>query len=148
MGLKEQILSDIKTAMKNKDSQSLSVLRFINSAFKNKEIEVRPKELTEEDCLAVLKKLSKQHKDSIDQFSKAERSDLVEKEQAELAVVSKYLPEQMSKEKVEEIVSQVMSDLGATEMKQMGQVMKAVGEKTAGAADNKLVSEIVRAKLQ
>ncbi len=148
MGLKDQILSDIKDAMKSKDAQSLSVLRLINSALKNKEIEVRPKELTEEDCLAVLKKMGKQHKDSIEQFTKAERQDLVEKEKSELSVVERYLPEQMSEDKVKEVVMQVIQELGASSMKDMGQVMKAVGAKTAGTADNKLVSQLVKANLQ
>lgn len=148
MGLKDQILADIKTAMKARDSQKLTTLRFVNAAFKNKEIDVRPNELTEADCLAVLKKLGKQHRDSIEQYQKAERADLVEKEQAELAIVELYLPEQMSKEKIEEVVIEVIKETGATDMKQMGLVIKAVGEKTAGAADNKVVSQIVREKLQ
>ena len=148
MSLKDQILSDIKAAMKARESDKLATLRFVNAAFKNKEIEVRPNELTDADCLAVLKKLGKQHKDSIEQYKKAERADLVEKEQAELAIVEQYLPEQLSKEKIEEVVAQVLTETGITDMKQMGQVIKAVGEKTAGAADNKIVSQIVREKLQ
>ena len=148
MGLRDQILADIKVAMKARDSQKLTTLRFVNAAFKNKEIDVRPNELTDADCLAVLKKLGKQHRDSIEQYKKAERADLVEKEETELAIVKQYLPEQMSKEKIEEVVIEVIKEIGAADMKQMGLVIKAVGEKTAGAADNKIVSQIVREKLQ
>ena len=147
MSIRERILSDIKVAMKAREADRLSTLRFINSAFKNKEIEVRPNSLTEQDCLAVLKKLGKQHKDSMTQYGDAGREDLVEKEKAELEIVSSYLPEQLSREKVEGLVTEAISELGATEMKAMGQVMKLVLEKAAGMADNKLVSEIVKEKL-
>lgn len=148
MSLKDQILSDVKAAMKAKDSAKLATLRFINAAFKNKEIEIRPNELTDKDCMVVLKKLAKQHKDSIEQYQNAKRDDLVAKEQQELSVVENYLPEQMSKEQISKIVDEVIASSGASEMKQMGQVMKLVGEKTAGAADNKLVSSLVKEKLQ
>ncbi len=141
-------MADIKEAMKSKDSARVSTLRFINSAFKNKEIDLRPNELTEKDCMAVLKKLAKQHKDSIEQYQNAGREDLVAKEQQELVVVEQYLPEQMSEEQIAKVVSEVIAEMGATDMKQMGAVMKMVGEKTAGSADNKIVSQIVKEKLK
>ena len=148
MGLKDQIVADVKSAMKNKEQDKLSTLRMLHSEIKNKEIAVRPNELSEDDILAVLKKLAKQRKDSIEQFGKANRQDLVDKETAELAVLEAYLPEQMGKEQIETIVAEVITAESATSMKDMSRVMKAVMAKTQGAADNKLVSELVRAKLQ
>ena len=147
MSLKDQIDSDIKTAMKARDSQTVSALRMVSSAIKNKMIEVRPNELTDDDVIGVLKKLSKQRKDSIEQFQKAGRDDLVENEQKELLVLEKYLPEQMSEEQITEIVIASISEVGAASMKDMGKVMQAVTAKTQGAADNKLVSQIVKSKL-
>jgi uncharacterized protein YqeY len=147
MSLKEQIESDTKEAMKARDSERVSALRMVSSAIKNKMIEVRPNDLTDDDVIGVLKKLSKQRKDSIEQFQKAGRDDLAEKEQRELAVLEKYLPEQMSEQQITQIVEATIAEMGASSMKDMGKVMGAVTGKTQGAADNKLVSQIVKSKL-
>lgn len=147
MSMKEQILSDMKTAMKARDTDTVSALRLVNSALKNKEIEVRPEQLTDQDVISVIKKLSKQRKDSIEQFQKAGRDDLVANEQKELSVLEKYLPEQMGEEEIKKIVDACIGELGASSMKDMGKVMGAVTAKTQGAADNKLVSQIVKASL-
>ena len=147
MSLKEQIESDTKTAMKARDTDTVSALRMVTAAVKNKMIEVRPNELTDDDVIGVLKKLSKQRKDSIEQFQKAGRDDLVANEQRELSVLEKYLPEQMSEEQIVEVVTAAISEVGASSMKDMGKVMQAVTAKTQGAADNKLVSQIVKSKL-
>lgn len=147
MSIRNQIMSDVKEAMKAKEQIRLTTLRSIQSEIKNKEIEVRPNEISDDDVMAVLKKLSKQRKDSIEQFSNAGRTDLVEKETEELKVIEGYLPEQMSREQLEEIVTAVIAELGVTEVKQMGQVMKAAMAKTKGQADNKMISEIIKAKL-
>ena len=91
---------------------------------------------------------AKQRKDSIEQYTNAGRKDLADKEEAELDIINAYLPEQMSEEKVKEVVEKVVADMGAAgDMKQMGAVMKAVIDATSGAADNKVVSQLVRAKL-
>lgn len=148
MSLKETISNDMKTAMKARDADTVSALRMVNSALKNLEIEVRPKELTDDDVIGVLKKLSKQRKDSIEQFQKAGRDDLVASEQKELSVLEKYLPEQMSEAQITEIVAAVIAETGAASIKDMGKVMGAVTQRTQGAADNKLVSQIVKSKLQ
>lgn len=148
MSLKETIMADVKVAMKSKEMEKLSVLRFIHSAIKNKEIEVRPNEITADDELQVVKKLAKQRQESIEQFSKAGRQDLADKEKYELDIIAKYLPEQMSKEKVEALVAQAISSLGASSIKDMGKVMKEVLAQSKGAADNKIVSELVKSKLQ
>ena len=147
MSLKEQIIADVKTAMKAGDKDKVSTLRMVHSAIKNKEIEVRPKDLTEQDVLSVLKKLSKQRKDSIEQFQKAGRDDLVQKEQKELQFLEEYLPQQMGEAEVKAAVEEAIKESGATSMKDMGKVMQAVLAKTDGAADNKLVSQLVKSLL-
>ena len=147
MSIKDTIMADIKSAMKAKESEKLSVLRMVHSEIKNKEINMRPDVPTEDDFQAVLKKMSKQRKDSITQFTDAGRIDLADKETAELAIVSSYLPEELSREKVEAFVEESIKELSADSMKFMGQVMKSVMAKSAGAADNKMVSEIVKTKL-
>lgn len=148
MSLREQILNDMKEAMKSKDADRLSAIRMLQSAIKYKEIEVRPKEMTEEDSLSVVKKLVKQRKDSIEEFTKASRQDLADKEKFELGILEAYLPAQLSKEKVEAITKEVIASLGAKDIKQMGAVIKEVQARTAGASDGKTISEIVKQQLQ
>jgi uncharacterized protein YqeY len=148
MNLKEKILADMKEAMKAKDSHRLEVLRFLQSAVRYKEIELRPGLINEAEIIGVVTKQVKQRKESIDQFDKAGRKDLVDKEKYELSVLEGYLPHQMSRAEVEAVVDGVIKTLNATSMKQMGAVIKEVLAKTAGSADGKLVSEIVKAKLQ
>ncbi len=148
MALREKILEDIKTAMKSKDELTLSVLRMLNAGIKNREMELPAGiPMNENEVLAVLKKSVKQRQESIEQFDKAGRKDLSDKERSELKIVEKYLPQQMSREAVEKIVSEVVAAMGANSIKQMGAVMKEVQARTAGAADNKIVSELVKAKL-
>ena len=147
MALREQIMADIKSAMKSKDQVRLGTLRFLNSAIKNREIDSRPNELTEDDVLSVIKKAVKQRKESIEQYQQAGRADLAEKEESELAVLSDYLPAELGRDKVEEVVAAVIADLGADSIKMMGAVMKEAIQRCGGAADNKVVSEIVKAKL-
>lgn len=148
MALKEQILNDMKSAMKAKDSHRLTTLRMLQSAVKNKEIDLRPNEIADADVLEVIKKLVKQRKESVEQYEAAGRKELADKESAEIEVLSTYMPEQLSEEKVAEFVDQAIKDLGASSMKDMGNVMKEVLAKTNGAADNKLISTLVKAKLQ
>jgi uncharacterized protein len=148
MSLKAQILDDIKSAMKSRDTDVVSALRMVNSSIKNKEIEVRPNDLTEQDIIGVLKKLAKQRQDSIDQFRQAGRDDLVDKETKELAVIEKYLPAQMGEDEINKIVGECIAELGASSIKDMGKVMQAVTVRTQGAADNRLVSQVVKARLQ
>ncbi len=138
----------MKEAMKAKDSHRLEVLRFLQSAVRYKEIELRPGLINDAEIIGVVTKQVKQRKESIDQFEKAGRKDLVDKEKYELSVLEGYLPHQMSRAEVEEVVEAVIKTLNATSMKQMGSVIKEVLAKTAGSADGKLVSEIVKAKLQ
>ena len=148
MSLRETISSDIKTAMKAKEADKLSALRMVQSAFKNREIELRPAEMSEEECHAVIKKLVKQRKESIEQFAAANRQDLVDNETKELKILEGYLPAQMSREQIEKIVLEVIAETGAQTAKEMGLVMKAAQAKTGGQADNKIVSEIIKSNLQ
>ena len=148
MSLREQITNDIKTAMKDKNMEKLNALRMVQSAFKNREIELRPNPMPEEECLTVIKKLVKQRKESIEQFQAAGRQDLVDAETKELKLLETYLPAQMSREQIEKLVTEVIAATGAKTVKEMGMVMKEMQVRTKGSADNKIVSEVIKSKLQ
>ncbi len=143
MGLKERLKADMKEAMKAKDKVKLSTIRMINSLIKNAEIEKRG-ELTDEEIIQLLMKYAKQRKESIEMYEKGGRQDLVEKEKAELAVVESYLPKQMSEDEIREIVKQTIEEVGASSIKDMGKVMKAVMPKVKGRADGSVVNRIVK----
>jgi uncharacterized protein YqeY len=147
MEIREQLTADMKTAMREKNQLKLDTVRFLQSAIKNREIELRPNPIGSDDILGVIKKVVKQRKESIEQYTTANRPDLADKEAAELKILEAYLPAQMSKEQIEKIVVEVIAEVKATSVKDMGAVMKAVQAKTQGAADNKIVSEVIRAKL-
>lgn len=147
MEIREQLTADMKTAMREKNQLKLDTVRFLQSAIKNREIELRPNPIGSDDILGVIKKVVKQRKESIEQYTAANRPDLADKEAAELKILEAYLPAQMSKEQIEKIVVEVIAEVKATSVKDMGAVMKAVQAKTQGAADNKIVSEVIRAKL-
>ncbi len=147
MALAEQVRKDITDAMKAKDARKLSALRMVQAAFKNREIELRPGTMPEDEYVGVLKKLAKQRKESIDQFQQAGRQDLVDAETAELKILETYMPAQLSREQIEQIVNDVVATLGATSVKQMGAVMKEAQAKAGGQADNKIMSDIIKSKL-
>jgi uncharacterized protein YqeY len=147
MEIREKITADVKSAMLAKDSVKLNTLRFLQSAIKNKEIESRPNPITADDVMAVIKKLVKQRKESIEQFTTASRMDLADQEAAELKVLEAYMPTQMGQAEVEKIVSDVIIAVGAKSVKDMGAVMKETQARTAGLADGKMISEIIKAKL-
>lgn len=147
MEIRDKIMADVKAAMIAKESLKLGALRMLQAAIKNREIEVRPEAITKDDVMGVIKKLVKQRKESIEQYQQANRQDLADKEAEELKVLENYLPAQMSREQIEPIVNEVIAALGAKSVKDMGPVMKEVIARTAGTADNKIVSEIIKAKL-
>ncbi|RYZ68211.1 MAG: GatB/YqeY domain-containing protein [Proteobacteria bacterium] len=147
MTLREQISNDIKEAMKAKDAAKLSALRMAQAAFKNREIELRPNAMPEEEVLGVIKKLVKQRKESIEQFQAANRQDLVDVEQAELKLLESYMPAQLTREQIEKIVADVVKETGATSVKDMGKVMKEAQVRAGGQADNKIMSEVIKSKL-
>lgn len=147
MEIRDKIAADVKAAMIAKESLKLTALRGLQAAIKNREIDMRPDPITADEVMNVVKKLVKQRKESIEQFQQAGRQDLVDQESAELKVLEVYLPTQMSREQIEALVTEVIAALGAKTVKDMGPVMKEVIAKTGGAADNKVVSEVIKAKL-
>ncbi len=147
MTLKEKIIADMTAAMKTKDAARTSTLRMVKAAIMHREKEGGG-ELTDEDVLKLLRSQVKQRRDSVDQYQKAGRQDLADKETAEIAVVEEYLPQAASEAEVEQAVIAAIAETRATSMKDMGGVMKTVMAKLAGKnADGKLVSEMVKKKL-
>jgi uncharacterized protein len=146
MALRERLSDEMKEAMKAKDSLRLSSIRLIRSAVKNKDIELK-REIAEQEIVEVIATLVKQRRESIRLFSEAGRQDLVEKEEKELAVLLGFLPQQLSREAVAELVDRAIAECGAQGGKDMGRVMKALMPHVAGRADGKMVSDIVKEKL-
>jgi uncharacterized protein len=147
MPLIEQLVTTMAEAMKARDQARLSALRMLKAALMNKEVE-KGGPLTDAEDLQVVASLVKQRKDSIEQFTKAGRQELVDKEKAELAIVEAYLPPALGAEDLERIVAEVLSETGATSPKDMGKVMKGVMAKLAGAqVDGKAVSALVKSRL-
>ncbi len=146
MSIKERVESDFKEALKSGDKASVSILRLIKSALKNKEIE-KGGELTEEETLSVLNSLAKQIRESIAEYEKAGRSDLLEKEKNDLKVLQKYLPEQLSEQELQGIIQQVIDEVQATSIKDLGKVMKTLMPRLKGRADGKVVNQMVREAL-
>ncbi len=148
MSIKDTIVSDITDAMKARDAGRLSTLRMVKANLMNRKIE-KGGELTDEEVAKTLQSLVKQRRDSIEQYEKAGRTELAEKEVAEIEHIEIYLPRQATAEEIVEAVAEAMADTGASSIKEMGLVMKAVMAKLAGkTADGKTVSEAVKAKLQ
>ncbi len=146
MSLKDTINNDVKTAMKAHDAARVSTLRMVVSEIKKREIDSR-KPLEEAEVIRLLGTMIKQRHDSIDAFTKGNRPDLVDKEKAEVALLTAYLPEQLDRAEVEKAVAEAIQESGATGPSDIGKVMKAALVKTGGRADGKLVNEIARAKL-
>jgi hypothetical protein len=146
MGLREIIDTDIKNALKSGAKDKLSALRMLSAALKNKQIDKR-RPLTEEEVVETVRSLIKQRKDSIEQFAKGGRQDLVDKEAAEVVVLEVYLPQQLSREELDAMVRDAVTQTGAQGAKDMGKVMKALIPMVGGRADGKLVSELVKQTL-
>lgn len=146
MALRERLSEEMKEAMKARDDLRLSAIRLIRSAVKNRDIELK-RELGDQEIVEVIASLVKQRRESIRLFSEAGRQDLVEKEEKELAVLLAFLPQQLSREEVAELVERVIAECGAQGSKDMGRVMKALTPHVAGRADGKTVSDLVREKL-
>jgi uncharacterized protein YqeY len=147
MSLLETLNNDMKTAMKAKDKETLSVVRMLKSAVMNEQINLGH-DLTEDEEIAVLSRELKQRKDSVAEFKKADRDDLVQNTSAEIKVVEKYLPAQLSEEEVQTIIKETVDQLGANSMADFGKVMGAVMPKLKGQADGKLVNQTVKKLLQ
>lgn len=147
MTLEERILNDYKEAMKAKDAVRSSALSFLRAQMMNAAIEKRKKNLEDAEAIAVIKKQIKQRQDSIEQFTKGNRMDLVGKEAAELDLLRSYLPPELGEDEIKKIIEDAVTALGASTIKDMGKVMKEVQAKVAGQADGKLVSELVKQRL-
>ena len=150
MGLKERISDEIKAAMKAKDKLRLETVRSIKKVILEKESTVRAQgrdTLTEAEEMEVLMQQAKQRRDAIEQYTKAGREDLAEKESQELGVIEEYLPKQLSDAEIEAVVVEIIASTGATSPKDMGKVMGPTMARLKGQADGKKVQAIVKAKL-
>ena len=147
MSLSKQIVADLTTAMKAQDAARTSTLRMVKAAMMNRQIG-KGSELDDDEMQKLLRSLVKQRRDSIEQYEKAGRQELVDKEKAEIDVIETYLPQAASKEEIEQVVAAAIAETGATSMKDMGKVMKATQAALAGKnADGRLISEVVKTKL-
>ena len=146
MTLKETLSEDMKSAMRAKDSEKLATIRLINAAIKQREVDERI-ELGDDQVLAVIEKMIKQRKDSINQFEAGGRQDLADKEKSEITVLAAYMPAQMSEAEVQAEVAAAVTQAGASGPQDMGKVMAVLKPKLAGRADMTAVSALVKAAL-
>ena len=146
MSIFERINSDLVSAMKARDKGRIVALRGLKSAIKYREID-KGSDVTDDDVIAVVSSTVKKHKDSIEQFDKAGRDDLVQEEKAQLEVALVYLPKQLEAEEIEKEVDEIIADVGASSPSDIGKVMKGIMPKLRGRADGKLVKEIVSRRL-
>jgi len=147
MSLKEKLQEDLKSSMKNKDTVKKSVVTLIRASIKQYEVDNRV-ELSDDEIVDLIAKQLKQRRDSLVEFKKANRDDLVSETESEIEVLKEYLPQQLSEEELNEIVKATISEVGATSMKDMGKIMAAIKPKTKGRADGKLINELVKNNLQ
>jgi len=146
MSLKLQLTDDMKTAMKSGDKERLGVIRLINAAIKQREVDERI-QLDDTQVLSVLEKMLKQRRDSVSQFQAAGRTDLADKETFEIGVIQSYMPAQLSAAEVDAIIVATIAEAGATGPKDMGKVMGLVRPKVAGKTDMGRLSEIIKSML-
>ena len=147
MSLSEQIMSDMKEAMKARDKVRLNTVRMIKSALMNEKIKAGH-DLTAEEELTVLSREKKQREESIDEFTKANRKDLADETKQELAIVESYLPKQMTEEELDQAVSSAIAEVNAQGKSDFGKVMKVLMPKIKGKADGKAASDVVRKQLK
>ncbi len=144
--IKNQVSDDVKAAMRSKDKQRLAALRLIQAAFKQKEVDERI-ELKDEHTTVILDKMAKQHRDSIEQFNQAGRSDLVDIEQFELNIIETYLPAKLSDDEINSLIENAISEIGAESIRDMGKVMGLLKGKLQGRADMGQVSGLIKGRL-
>ena len=150
MAIKDQIMADLKQAMKDKEQDKLRVLRSLKSKLLEREISERKGgegELSDEQTIEVLMKAAKQRKESIEQFEKGDRSDLADAEKEELEIINSYLPKMLSEEEVRDIAKEKIEEMGAEDMSDMGQVMGALMQELKGKAEGSVVSKVVKEEL-
>ena len=148
MDLKEKIKNDFKETFKAKDFFCLSVLKMLSSAITNAEIAKKRKNLSEEELLEVISSEAKKRKDAIEQYKKGRRDDLVAKEEKELEILEKYLPEQLSEEKIKEVVQKTIKEIGASSPADFGKVMGKIMTQLKNKADGAIIAKIVKEELE
>ncbi len=146
MTLRDRLVDEMKTAMKARDDVRLSAIRMVRSSVKNREIDLG-KELDDHEVTEVISTLAKQRRESIKLFQEAGRSDLVQKEERELAILLDFLPKQLDNNEIADIVAKAVAESGAQGLRDMGKVMKIVMPQVSGRADGKIVNEIVKEML-
>ncbi|MBI3357003.1 MAG: GatB/YqeY domain-containing protein [Nitrospirae bacterium] len=148
MSLHDRLTEDLKLAMKSRDQLRMDVIRMIKAAVLNKEVELK-KDLDDVEMSRVMTTLIKQRRESVEQYEKAQRTELAEKERKEITIIEAYLPKALSPQELEHLVASVIAESGADSLKDMGAAMKAVMARLAGqAVDGKQVSDLVKAKLK
>ena len=151
MSLRKKIDEDYKQSIKNKDQQKVDTLRLIRSAIKDKDISTRTSEnkegINDAEILSLLINLIKQRKDSIEQFQKAKRDDLIKNEQSEIEIIKEYLPQQKTEEETEKIITEIIKSNNLESIKNMGKLMSIIKNDYAGEVDMGLVSKIAKSKL-
>lgn len=147
MSLKGRLMEDLKAAMKSKDKVRKNAITMIRAAIKQKEVDQRI-ELTDEDIIDVIAKQSKQKRDSLEDFKKAERQDLIDLTEEEINILSEYLPQQLTEEEIDEIVKMSIDEVGANSSQDIGKVMSHVMPKVKGRADGSIINRIVRQYLK
>ena len=145
--MRNQILEDLKKAMKNQDKERLSVIRMVKGAIQMSELN-KKHELSDEEVIDVISKEIKSRKDSINEFKKGGREDLIEKTQNEIAILSEYLPKQLTEEELNEIIDKIFDEVKPESSKDMGKIMKELKLQVNGKADMGLVSKIVKEKIK
>lgn len=146
MSIRQTISDDMKIFMRAKDSARLGAIRLLQAAIKQKEVDERI-ELNDDQIFSVIQKMLKQRKDSIEAYQKASRQDLIDQEQLEIEVLSKYMPEPLSEEEINQYIEEAIATSGASDMKDMGKVVGILKSKVTGRADMAEVSKLVRQKL-
>ena len=147
MTLKDTIAHDLNDAMRARDETRKSALRMLTAALKNAEIDARGKPFGDAEAVTVVQKQVKQRRDSIEEFTRANRPDLAEKERAELVILETYLPQQASREEIEAAARRIVAETGASGPRDIGKVMPVLVREFAGKADGRMVNEVVRAVL-
>ncbi len=144
--MRNQILEDLKSAMKAQDKERLSVIRMVKGAIQMEELNVKH-ELTDDEVIGIIAKQVKTRKESINEFKKGNREDLIEQTSKEIEILNEYLPEQLSKEELEEIINKVISEVNPTSMADMGKIMGKLNPLVKGKADMGEVSKIIKERI-
>ncbi len=144
--MRNQILEDLKTAMKNQDKETLSVIRMVKGAIQMEELNTK-KELSDDEVISIIAKQIKTRKESIVEFEKGNRQDLIEQTQSEIKILEQYLPEQLTEEEVQEIINAAFEEVKPESMKDMGKLMGYLNPKLKGRCDMSNVSKIIKSKL-